>query len=78
MLQHRDFFWLVRFQSENENRHENSSRTSIQPSRSQCNGIAATHLELGTLDVDTERKEQEETYMVSGIVLTTWMMARRR
>ena len=44
---------------------------SIQPSRSQYSGIADAHLELGTLDADMERKEQEETYMVLGIVLMT-------
>ena len=50
-----------------------SSNIRIQPSRSQCSGIAAAHPELGTLDADTERKEQEETYMIS-----TRVMARRR
>ena len=35
---------------------------SIQPSRSQCSGITAAHLELGTLDADTEKRTRRDLH----------------
>ena len=48
---------------------------SIQPSRSQCSGITAAHLELGTLDEDTERKEQRDLH---GLGLGLWQVGVRK